>query len=123
MNKKEVIEYMIQSNIEMAKECNAVLDRFDEIVDTALDAIDKLTDSEREEVKKEVSENMAVETRETINVLTGAALTREMRRTINETLDILEEAEKKKRGEKNKCLKRTNIHGIMKASIDRDNFS
>ena len=52
MNKKEVIEYMIQSNIEMAKEFNAVLDRYDEIVDTALDAIDKLTDSEREEVKK-----------------------------------------------------------------------
>ena len=48
---------------------------------------------------------MAVETRETINVLTGAALTREMRRTINETLDILEEAEKKKRGE----IEKTNV--------------
>ena len=61
--------------------------------------------------------NTAVETRETINVLTGAALTREMKHEIDaasaaadaqildEILDILKEAEKKKRGE----IEKTNV--------------
>lgn len=119
MNKKEVIEYMIRSDIEIAKEFNAVLDHFYEIVDAALEALDKLTVSEREEVKKEVSDNTAEETRATLNALTRAALARQIDLTIDATsievdaeildkiIDILEEAEKKKRWEikKNKCLK------------------
>ena len=117
MNKKEVIEYMIRSDIEIAKEFNAVLDHFYEIVDAALEALDKLTVSEREEVKKEVSDNTAEETRATLNALTRAALARQIDLTIDATsievdaeildkiIDILEEAEKKKRWE----IKKTNV--------------
>lgn len=117
MNKIEVIEYMVQANIEIATEFNTVLDRFDEMVDTALDALDKLTDSEREEVNKDVSDNTAEETRETLNALIRAALARKMdlvidaasieadAETLDKIMDILEEAEKKKRWE----IKKTNV--------------
>lgn len=108
MNKKEVIEYMIQSGIEIAKEFNAVLDHFEEIAHTAVGALDRLTVSEREEVNKDVSDNTAEETRETLNALIRAALARKMdlvidaasieadAETLDKIMDILEEAEKKK---------------------------